>query len=526
MTPLRRAGHNPITATTGLLALVCVILLAPIGMVRAAADTLTAAAPAGSSAPDARPEGSSYWVMANSDLVAAGQIESSGREVERKVPTSEGTLYYYYYSFKVSQVIDGAAPSEQVIEVATVWSGGKGDPLFMKPGDKLILFLERPTKERPVWLVANRDNGVLELNPQRVASIKRFIADGPVTPFNERTHGDGLQQSKLDVRISGLTNAIAPVSKRLANGRTDVLELPIRIENCSTQTITASIAHEWFGGIWLPTDLGAAVRRVDEPNCRWHAELVYLSGELGIEIEPTIWEPGQSHAFVLRMNWPGTGSKGCWPLMDAKAAGKYTVRFSLVFKAGKMKEYAVSPAMQIEVREKSAEVPREAKPPSDWGEPVDGVSVQLRATRTAWGTNEAPTFTARVRNDGERRKGTVSIGQRYSKLEVDGVEYWYDPTYIPGLGSVAWTRKNGYTHPPEPEVVPLLPGTASKPIAVTLDGHWQTTTYKRLQILPDRHAVRYAMGWPHGDLGLHDVRNVGIFSNPAEIEVQEPTSGR
>ena len=435
-------------------------------------------------------------------------------------------MYYYYYSFKVSEVINGKGPSEQVIEVATVWSGGRGDAQFMKAGDKLILFLQRPTKERRIWLVANRADGVLALNPQRVASIKRFIADGPVPPFGGWTHTDGLQQSELDVRISVLTNAIAPVSKRLTNGRTDVLELPIRIENCSTQTFTASIAHEWFGGEWPPTDLGAAVKRADEPSCRWHAQSVYLSGELGIETEPSIWEPGQSHAFVLRMNWPGTGSKGCWPLMDAKAAGKYTVRFSLVFKAGDLKEYAVSPAMQVEVREKSAEAPQEAKPPSDWGEPVDGVSVQLLASRTAWGTNEAPTFMARVRNDGERRKGTVSMGQRYSELEVDGVAYWYDPTYVPGLGSVAWTRKNGYTHPPEPEAVPLLPGTASKPIAVTLDGHWQTTNYKRLAVLPGHHTVRYAIGWPHGNFGRHDGRNVGIFSNPVEIEVQGTTPGR
>lgn len=109
---------------------------------------------------------------------------------------------------------------------------------------------------------------------------------------------------------------------------------------------------------------------------------------------------------------------------------------------------------------------------------------------------------------------------------MDGVAYWYDPTYVPGLGSVAWTRKNGYTHPPEPEAVPLLPGTASKPIAVTLDGHWQTTNYKRLAVLPGHHTVRYAIGWPHGNFGRHDGRNVGIFSNPVEIEVQGTTPGR
>jgi hypothetical protein len=83
--------------------------------------------------------------------------------------------------------------------------------------------------------------------------------------------------------------------------------------------------------------------------------VAYLSGELGTEPEPTIWQPGQSHIFVLRMNWPGTGSRGSWPLIDANIPGEYAVRVSLVFKAGETSEYASSPQMKIEVRKKSLE---------------------------------------------------------------------------------------------------------------------------------------------------------------------------
>ena len=83
--------------------------------------------------------------------------------------------------------------------------------------------------------------------------------------------------------------------------------------------------------------------------------VAYLSGELGTEPEPTIWQPGQSHVFVLRMNWPGTGSMGSWPLIDANVPGKYAVRVSLVFEVGETSEYVASPQLQIEVRKKSLE---------------------------------------------------------------------------------------------------------------------------------------------------------------------------
>ena len=109
------------------------------------------------------------------------------------------------------------------------------------------------------------------------------------------------------------------------------MELPIRIVNCSLVTIGAKTAHEWHSGEWPPTDLGAAVRPLDDKSGNWRVSKVYVSGERGGETGAE-WGPGQSHDFLLRMNRPGTGSVRGQPLMDAGDAGKYAVRISLVFR--------------------------------------------------------------------------------------------------------------------------------------------------------------------------------------------------
>ncbi len=171
----------------------------------------------------------------------------------------------------------------------------------------------------------------------------------------------GLRRTTLDLRISAIKNAITPVSGRRDNKQSDVLELPIRIENRSAETITANVAHEWHGGEWPPTDLGAAVRSAGDKPGKWKTSEVYLSGELGSKEATTVWKPGESRDFVLRMNWPGTTTRSqSVPLINAGAPGKYTVRVSLIFRAGelyqlglKTPQYIVSPDMEIEVREKA-----------------------------------------------------------------------------------------------------------------------------------------------------------------------------
>lgn len=187
------------------------------------------------------------------------------------------------------------------------------------------------------------------------AACFAFTCSGadPVAPFQTQSDRPPVvRQTTLDIRISAVTNIIAPASLQHTNDRTDTLALPIRIANRSQQVITARIAHEWYGGEWPPTDLGAAVRRIDDPFGKWRASEVYLVGELGTRIEPTVWQPGQSREFLLRMNWHGTGSVHGLPLIETGRPGKYAVKLSLVFKSGADSEYFESQEIAITVREK------------------------------------------------------------------------------------------------------------------------------------------------------------------------------
>ena len=108
-------------------------VVVPVAMLRAAPDTNVAVvASVPSSATNVSDENSFYGVSLVSDLVVAGEIMPGDRDVVTKPAMTDGTgiLYYYYYPFKVSEVIKGKAPSEETIKVAIVWSGGKGIRFF------------------------------------------------------------------------------------------------------------------------------------------------------------------------------------------------------------------------------------------------------------------------------------------------------------------------------------------------------------------------------------------------------------
>jgi hypothetical protein len=177
----------------------------------------------------------------------------------------------------------------------------------------------------------------------------------PSAPFQSQSgRPPVVRPTTLDVRFSAVTNIIAPVSLQHTNGkaRTLTLALPIRIENRSQQVITARIAHEWYGGEWPQTDLGAAVKKSEDASEEWRASEVYLVGELGGRTEPNVWQPGQSHDFLIRMNWRGTASVYGMPLIENDAPGKYAVKLSLVFKTGADTEYVKSQQIEITVRDK------------------------------------------------------------------------------------------------------------------------------------------------------------------------------
>src|SRR5438046_2973461 len=90
-----------------------------------------------------------------------------------------------------------------------------------------------------------------------------------------------------------------------------------------------------------------------------------------------------------------------------------------------------------------------------WGEPVEGVSVRLRADKTKWATNEIPTLKLDVRNQGQRRFSTVQ-SQVTGRLEVDGV--WY-----------------GWTGPIDLKSSWLPPGREYHDIPVSPGSDWKAT---------------------------------------------------
>jgi hypothetical protein len=143
-----------------------------------------------------------------------------------------------------------------------------------------------------------------------------------------------------------------------------------------------------------------------------------------------------------------------------------------------------------------------------WGEPVEGVSVRLRADKTTWASNEMSTFKLEVRNQGKREFYTVQ-SQESGRLEVDGV--WYDWTGGVDLKS-SW----------------LPPGREYHDIPVSLGINWKARQEWRdktqapppqipLKVLPGKHTIRFA---PE----IRDItvkpkpQNNYVPSNPVEIQ--------
>jgi hypothetical protein len=119
----------------------------------------------------------------------------------------------------------------------------------------------------------------------------------------------------------------------------DGLILSAEIVNHSSEEVRTRLAHEWHGGEWPATDLYASVSHVqaERPSS---FEPVYLKGEKREEIQETRIAPGKSVAVELRMDWPGTGSVPCAPLMTPSQS-EYHVRLLMAFDSGRnAREYA------------------------------------------------------------------------------------------------------------------------------------------------------------------------------------------
>ena len=110
-----------------------------------------------------------------------------------------------------------------------------------------------------------------------------------------------------------------------------------------------NLAHEWYGGIWLPTDLYAAAQPSDGKGKFWSNAPGYQVGEEGSADNLVTLKPGETKTLDIRLNWPGTGSVPTEPLIDESKPGRYSIKFLLFFKADGAEEYVESQAAEIEV---------------------------------------------------------------------------------------------------------------------------------------------------------------------------------
>lgn len=159
----------------------------------------------------------------------------------------------------------------------------------------------------------------------------------------------GVNRTASDITIQLKTTKISARKLSSVNGEANVLSIPIEITNSSAQTISMNLAHEWYGGIWAPTDFYIAALIPNwEREMVWNQRPAYQVGNLD-KINKTILKPGKTITIDVRLNWRGTGSVPIEPLIDESKLGKYTIRFLLFFKAGVSEEYFETQNFNVEV---------------------------------------------------------------------------------------------------------------------------------------------------------------------------------
>jgi hypothetical protein len=110
-----------------------------------------------------------------------------------------------------------------------------------------------------------------------------------------------------------------------------------------------NLTHEWYGGIWPPTDLFVAVQMRGANNTFWTDAPGYQVGEKGSIEKGTVLKSGETKTIDVRLNWPGTGSIPTEPLIDESKPSKYSIKFLLIFRAGASEEYLETQAFDVEV---------------------------------------------------------------------------------------------------------------------------------------------------------------------------------
>ncbi len=182
------------------------------------------------------------------------------------------------------------------------------------------------------------------------ACLSQEIKESTPEVFARVIKSKAVKQTNYNITvIPKATKISAKKLKTAINGDISVLSIPVEIRNSSSQTISMNLAHEWYGGIWGPTDLHiAALVTHWEKKLVWDERPAYQVGNLD-DINKTILKPKESITIDVRLNWHGTGSVPIEPLIDESISSKRTIQFLLFFKTGVSEEYLLTEKFSIDV---------------------------------------------------------------------------------------------------------------------------------------------------------------------------------
>jgi hypothetical protein len=143
-------------------------------------------------------------------------------------------------------------------------------------------------------------------------------------------------------------------------------------------------------------------------------------------------------------------------------------------------------------------------------QPVEGISVRLRADKARWASNEIATFRMDVRNQGQRDFLTFQ-SQEPGRLQVDGV--WYHWTGAFNLKGSALPPKREYRG------IPVSAGANWKATQEWRDKTKAPPPLIPLRLPSGKHTIRFA---PEiRDLTVKPKpQNNYVPSNPVEIEIE------
>lgn len=167
--------------------------------------------------------------------------------------------------------------------------------------------------------------------------------------FSRQLQDTRAKRTSSAISLAPRSSRISPRLMNLAWGKLPVLSIPVAVTNTSAHQISMNLAHEWYGGIWPPTDLYVAVQQGYGKGKVWSNAPGYRVGEKGTANNLVTLKPGETKTFDVRINWPGTGSIPTEPLIDESKPGKYSIKFLLFFEAGGSERYVESQAAEIEV---------------------------------------------------------------------------------------------------------------------------------------------------------------------------------